>query len=264
MGFESPEVAGPKIFENLNKALELDPDNTDTRFISGEMAYLAEWDWEKSEKELLKALAINPSNAIARVIYAQLLSSLQRPDEAKIQGRLGINLDPLNPMIQIQYAALLLAVGDFEASLAFGEKVTADDPDHFLANNLIEMAAFQCGNYVKVMKAAKYTMPARTFAFDEVERIFEKKGFIAGYKEILRLLEEMAKNDFVEPIELVIRYMMVNQPDKAMDWVEKGFEIHSPNMPYISTHMYLCDPLFTNPRFIDVVHKMNLPLPKSN
>jgi adenylate cyclase len=264
MGFESPDVAGPKIFENLNKALELDPDNTDTRFISGEMAYLAEWDWEKSEKELLKALAINPSNAIARVIYAQLLSSLQRPDEAKIQGRLGINLDPLNPMIQIQYAALLLAVGDFEASLAFGEKVTADDPDHFLANNLIEMAAFQCGNYVKVMKAAKYTMPARTFAFDEVERIFEKKGFIAGYKEILRLLEEMAKNDFVEPIELVIRYMMVNQPDKAMDWVEKGFEIHSPNMPYISTHMYLCDPLFTNPRFIDVVHKMNLPLPKSN
>ena len=29
MGFESPEVAGPKIFENLNKALELDPDNSD-------------------------------------------------------------------------------------------------------------------------------------------------------------------------------------------------------------------------------------------
>jgi TolB-like protein len=264
MGFESPEVAGPKIFENLNKALELDPDNTDTRFISGEMAYLAEWDWEKSEKELLKALAINPSNAIARVIYAQLLSSLQRPDEARIQGRLGINLDPLNPMIQLQYAAFLLAVGDFKASLAFGEKVTAGDPDHFLANNLIEMAAFQCGDRVKVMKAAKYTMPARTFAFDEVERIFEKQGFVAGYKEILRHLEEIAKNSFVDPIELVIRYMMVDQPDKAMDWVEKGFEIHSPNMPYIPTYMYLCDPLFNNPRFIDVIHKMNLPLPKSN
>ena len=264
MGFEPPEIAGPKIFENLNKALELDPEDAESHFISGLMAFLNEWDWEKAEKEYLKALSINPSHALARVTYAQLLSALQRPDEARTQGRLGINLDPLNPMTQIQYAASLLAVGDFEASLAFGEKVTADDPDHFLANNLIEFAAFQCGNYAKAMKAAKYTMPARSFAFDEVERIFEEQGFIAGYKEILRHLEEMAKNGFVDPIELVIRYMMVDQPDKAMVWVEKGFEIHSPNMPYISTHMYLCDPLFTNPRFIDVIHKMNLPLPKSN
>ena len=77
MGFESPEITGPKIFENLKKALELDPDNADTRFTSGEMAFLAEWDWEKGEKELLKSLAINPSNAIARIIYAELLSILQ-------------------------------------------------------------------------------------------------------------------------------------------------------------------------------------------
>ena len=117
MGFESPEVAGPKIFENLNKALELDPDNSDSRFISGEMAFLAEWDWEKSEKELLKALAINPSNAIARVIYAQLLSSLQRPGEALMQANMAIDLDPKNPMLQIQYAAVLLCLGDCENAL---------------------------------------------------------------------------------------------------------------------------------------------------
>ena len=35
MGYELPEIAGPKIFENLNKALELDPDNADSHFISG-------------------------------------------------------------------------------------------------------------------------------------------------------------------------------------------------------------------------------------
>ena len=123
MGFESPEVAGPKIFENLNKALELDPDNSDSRFLSGEMAFLAEWDWEKSEKELLKALAINPSNAIARVIYAQLLSSLQRPDEALMQANMAIDLDPKNPMLQIQYAAALLCVGDCQNALIQVEKL---------------------------------------------------------------------------------------------------------------------------------------------
>jgi TolB-like protein len=35
MGFEPPEIAGPKIFENLNKALELDPEDAEPHFISG-------------------------------------------------------------------------------------------------------------------------------------------------------------------------------------------------------------------------------------
>ena len=263
MGFESPEVAGPKIFENMNKALELDPDNSDSRFISGEMAFLAEWDWEKSEKELLKALAINPSNAIARVIYAQLLSSLQRPGEALMQANMAIDLDPKNPMLQLQYAAALLCLGDCENALIQTEKVTADDPGHYLANNLIESAAFLCGEYDKVIEAAKFILPARGISFEEVERIYKEQGFIPAYKEILRQSEELAQNNFFIPIEMAIRYMMVNQPNKAMEWIEKGFEIHDPNMAYITTRMYCFDPLFSNPRFIDIIKKMNLPLPKN-
>ncbi len=57
--------------------------------------------------------------------------------------------------------------------------------------------------------------------------------------------------------------MIVNQPDKALEWIEKGFEIHDPNMPYITSMIYCFDPLFSNPGFIDIIKKMNLPLPKN-
>jgi TolB-like protein len=264
MGFESPEVAGPKIFENLNKALELDPDNTDTRFISGEMAYLAEWDWEKSEKELLKALAINPSNAIARVIYAQLLSSLQRPGEALMQANLAIDLDPKNPLIQLQYAAALLCLGDCQNALIQAEKVTADDPGHYLANNIIEAAAFRCRDYDKVIEADKFIMPARGISFEKVEKIFREQGFIAAYEGILLQSEELAQKNFFLPVEMAFRYMFVNQPNKALEWIEKGFEIHDQSMPYITTKSLSFDPLFSNPRFVEIVKKMNLPIPKSD
>ena len=56
--------------------------------------------------------------------------------------------------------------------------------------------------------------------------------------------------------------MMVDQPDKAMEWIEKGFEVRDPNMPYIAAHGFLCEPLFDNPRFIEIIKKMNLPLPE--
>jgi len=266
MGFESPEIAGPKIFENMNKALELDPDNSDSRFLSGEMAFLAEWDWEKSEKELLKALAINPSNAIARVIYAQLLSSLQRPGEALMQANMGIDLDPKNPMLQLQYVGALLCVGDCKNALIQGEKVTADDPGHYLANNLILCAAIRCKEYNKVIKADKYILPYFNFKEDDIkefERIFNEQGLIKAYEKVMKQLEKFAESNPISPIDIAIRYMMVNQPDKALEWIEKGFEIHDPNMPYITSMVYCFDLLFSNPGFIDIIKKMNLPLPKN-
>jgi hypothetical protein len=37
-----------------------------------------------------------------------------------------------------------------------------------------------------------------------------------------------------------------------------------PEDKYIATHCYNLDPLFSNPRFINIVKKMNLPLPRDN
>jgi TolB-like protein len=262
MGFESPEIAGPKIFENMNKALELDPDNAESHFISGEMAFLAEWDWEKSEKELLKSLAINPNNAIARIIYAELLGILQRPEEALAQGQLGIDLDPLNTMNQLQYLAVLASIGDHKTALALAEKITAEDPGHWLANSLIENEAFHIGDYDKVMKAAQYLLPERGIDYQEIERIYKEQGFVLAYEDVLRQSEVLAQKGFFPPVEMAIRYMMVDQPDKALDWIEKGYELRDPSLSYITTHCFPFEPLFDNPRFIDIVHKMNLPLPK--
>jgi len=259
MNFESPEITGPKTIENLNKALELDPNNADVHFTNGMTAFLTEWDWEKAEMELLKALAANPNDAMSRVIYAHLLACLQRPGESLTQGRLAIELDPLNPMVQVWYGAVLMNIGDFNTALAYGEKITAGDPGHLMANNLIMFAAFYCRDYNKVMEATKYVLAHTGVDFKEVERIYGETGFVAAYEEILRQLEVLAQKGYVQPVELALRYMMVDQPDKAMEWIEKGFELRDPVMPYLATPGFLCEPLFDNPRFIEIIQKMNLP-----
>ena len=150
-------------------------------------------------------------------------------------------------------------VGDYKTALAYGEKVTAGDPGHFMANNLIEAAAFGCGDYDRVMEAAKYILPVEGVDFKEVERIYGESGFVAAYEEVLRQSEVLAQKGYVDPVVIAYRYMMVDQPDKAMEWIEKGFEVRDPAMPYIATHLFLCEPLFDNPRFIEIVQKMNLP-----
>jgi tetratricopeptide (TPR) repeat protein len=265
-GFESPSVTSQKIYENLNKALELDPDLSDSHFINAEMAYLIEWNWEKGEKEFLRALTINPNDVFSRIFYAQLLTILQRPDEALKQGQLAIKLDPSNLMIQSLYSAVLTALGDCKGGLTYAERLVAADPKSYLGNSVLEAAAFQCKDYETTLKAVKYSLPIHIEenAFKEIEKIFNMQGFAAAFKEIMPRMESFASTNPVGVMDMAMRYIYTNLPEKALDWLEKGYEIHDPTMPYIATHCFNLDPLFANPRFLAIVKKMNLPLPKNN
>ena len=264
MGNVPTSVSSPKIYENLNKALELDPDLSDAHNLSGLIAHVMEWDWEKSEREYLKALAINPNDAGSRVLYAQLLCVLQRPDEALAQGRLALNLDPLNPVMKSWYGAVvLMAAGDCKTALALAEEITAADPGHYLANNGILLSAFHCKEYDKLIKAERYLLHiynVKEEEMKEIERIFNEQGIVKAYEKIMKYLEDFSSNNRIRPLSMAYRYIIANQPDKAMDWLEKGFEVHDPTMTYIATKMNNYDPLFNNPRFIDIVEKMNLPM----
>jgi len=266
MGFEPPSVAIPEIYNNLNKALELDPNLSEAHYLKAMIAHLVEWDWQKSEKEFLKALAVNPNDALSRALYAQLLCVLQRTDEGVTQGRLALALDPLNPYVKCLCAAILPCVGDCKTAIDIAEEVTVADPGNYLANNVIFIAAFKCKEYGKVIKAEKYNLPVFSVKEDdikEIEKIFNEEGFVKAYEKIMILLEKIAENNPISPLDMAMRYIMANQPDKAMDWLEKGFELHDPGMTYIATKIFNLDPLFNNPRFIDIVKKMNLPLPKN-
>ena len=262
MGFASPEIAGPKIYENINKALELDPDFADSHFINGIIAVWTEWDWEKGEKEFLHALSINPNDAMSRIYYAHLLMSLQRPDEALSQGQRAVDLDPLNSLIQALYAVVLTDVGNWEAAFEYCEKSLALDPGSFFASGIMEMVAYRLERYDESFEAAKTFLPIEDDVMEDIEKIYNEQYYDVVFKEILRQMEIRAQNNFVGFLDIAQRYILVNQYDKAMDWIEKGFEIHDPNMPYVAVGIALTEPLYDNPRFIAILEKMNLPVPR--
>jgi serine/threonine-protein kinase len=263
-GFEPTSVTAPKIYENLNKAIELDPNLSEAHRLNGMIAQLVEWNWEKSEKAFLKALAINPNDALSRMFYAQLLLILHRSDEALAQRELAMSLDPLGPMMKLMNLGTLVQAGDYETSLSLAEELAAADPENFNINYMIEISAYRLKEYDKVIRAVKYTLPfpIEEEAFKEIERIYSESGIVSAYEEILEHLEKFAESHPICFADMAFRYLVANQPDKAMDWIEKGFEMHDPQMTYITTPAQYFDRLFGNPRFIAICEKMNLPLPK--
>jgi serine/threonine-protein kinase len=268
--FESPSVAYQKAYEYLNKALELDPDHANTHFLIAHTAWLNEWNWAKAEREFLKAIAGNPNDVWTRMWYAHLLGCLQRHDEALTQAQLASDLDPLNPFLQTMFSAVLTNAGDCEAGMVVLEKVLAIEPENFIANVILNLVAFRCGDYDKVLEGEKHILKVYSRGeleeddFKETERIYDEQGFHAAYEEELRLWEVLANKGYVGPIDMAVIYIMGNKQNKALDLIEKGYEIRDPNMPYIGTKIDQFDSLYFNPRFVAILEKLDLPLPEND
>ena len=68
----------------------------------------------------------------------------------------------------------------------------------------------------------------------------------------------MARNPVVAPSRLAIFYLRAGEKELALEWLERGFEMREPNMPYISVPPQF-DILRHAPRFQDLLRRMNLP-----
>ena len=87
--------------ELATKAISFDSSISEAHATLGGIAIWCEWNWEKAEKELIRAISLNPSYATAHQYYAELLDILQRKNEAREQIDLAIKL---NPSAQIMLA----------------------------------------------------------------------------------------------------------------------------------------------------------------
>ena len=96
---------------------------------------------------------------------------------------------------------------------------------------------------------------------NEIEKIFKAQGFNAATAEIIKRLEIKSKDEYIPYSAIAWRYYLINQDNEALECLEKAFEAHE-NLVYISAGLPYYSRLYENPRFISIVEKMNLPLPK--
>lgn len=260
MGFEAPETAIPLIFTYLDKALELDPNYSDIHFNQAIFGTWLEWNWEKGEKAFLKALAINPNDAMSRIYYAHLLNILQRNKEAVVQGKIASDLDPMNPLVQSLYASVFIHMGSYDSAMVYLDKALALDPDHYFANGGLIMASFPLGQYERVLEGLGKTTPFKEDFMDSVKAVYRDQGFNIACSMVIEQMEQIGID---QPVRIAVWNAFIHRYDNVLNLLEKGYELHDPNMPYIASkgHGFI-DSLSANPRFITLMEKMNLPWPE--
>jgi len=269
-GFLPKSVTLPKVYPYLNKALELDPNSAKAHYVAAILAVWTEWDWEKGEREFLRSIELDPNDALTRMYYAHLLMILRRSDEANQQGKIGLQLDPMKPLVLGLYGVVeIYNNDDRQAAIQAFEKALSIEPnDWFSRGNLLDAImddAYKNGAYEKWIELwnEKVFINWNTDGREAVLKAFYENGHLAAIEEMFRM-NEIYGNDCYLTTELKVkRNIYLGNNEKAIEVLEKDYEIRGSGMPYISPRFSYHEQLKDNPRYVEILRKMNLPLPKN-
>jgi tetratricopeptide (TPR) repeat protein len=115
----------------------------------------------------------------------------------------------------------------------------------------------------------KYLDSQRQQIANDPERsaAFEKGLADAGFEGAQRALADLLASRYETaggavpgrqgPIAIGDLYLLAGDHERAIDWFEEAYRVRNPNLPYLGVPIY--DPLRSDPRFQDLVRRMNLP-----
>lgn len=259
-GYSSPEEAGPKAVEAAMKALELDSSRAEVHYTLALINTWGMWDWEAGDAAFKKALEINPNHAEAHAYYSHLLYITGQPAKGMQEMDIAIKLDPFNPLLRGLYSMSLFMSNRLEEAIIAARGALKIDPGSLVAQSTLGDTLIVAKRYKEGIEATKVAF--KLFGFDEVIPAFDigyaKDGFKGAFNEVAEMLIEISKSKYVMPLMIYSCYLYGGNNEKALDWMDKGFETHDPNLPYLLAYP-LFYPLHTEPRFQEIVRKMNLP-----
>ena len=237
------------------KALELD-DNLDSAHARLAKALIAgDWDWLGGEREIKRALEINPNSAGAHNMYSGYLYLMDRPEEAIAESRRALEISPnlAGPYVGLGHAYYFGR--RYDEALAQYQKALQLNPNANMHSGL-GMAYREKGMYKEAI-AEFLQMPDNPVKFGHLGNTYARAGQRAEAQKGLQKLIELSKHKRGTHAVAVV-YAGLGEKDRALEWLEKAYKVHDKGMCYLKVDPPL-DPLRSDPRFQDLLRRMNFP-----
>jgi tetratricopeptide (TPR) repeat protein len=183
-----------------------------------------------------------------------------RPKEAAIQADRALELDPLNTLFQGIYSMYLMQARRYDDAIAMLRKILDKEPNDSIALSTLRSAYHMKRMYKEALEIwkASYTARGDQEAVEALERGLAEAGYQGALRRVAEMLVERSRTKFVTPWQIATLYTRAGMNNEAIDWLEKAYQAHDQNMPYISVDP-IFDDLRSEPRFQDILRRMKLP-----
>jgi TolB-like protein/DNA-binding winged helix-turn-helix (wHTH) protein/Flp pilus assembly protein TadD len=255
----TPKEANPKAKAAALKAVELDSALAEAH---NSLAFVLDgydWDLNGGGKEFRRAIELNPGYATAHHWYAWHLGLLGQYDEAIAEMKKAQSLDPLSLIINADLAELLVLAHSYDEAIGQSRKTIEMDPNFGMAHNQLGQAYLQKQMYkeaiAELQKAVQLSGGSPT-CIANLARAYALSGQRSETVDLLGELKTRSTPGYSHASEIAAIYVSLGDRDEAMNWLEKGYgERFNPGVLIRPGF----DPLRSDPRFQNLVHRVGLP-----
>jgi adenylate cyclase len=248
----------PKARALVDRALELDPESSDAHAALANILLQFDHDWDRAEEEFEKAIALNPSNAVAHRFYALLLMVLERWDEAKEISRRAIRLDPGRENQQTTLAYLELESGNYDAAFDYALKARDNLPDSVRRHVMLGFFSLTAGRKADALREAETPL---TGASDEDRFDHALLNALVGRPEEARLViaevERGEAKSYTSATHLAMLYAALGDGPKALDLLEEDFR-EGDRILWLFHSATFFDSIREDPRFVALLRQYGL------
>jgi TolB-like protein/class 3 adenylate cyclase len=254
--------AMPKAKAAALEALEIDGGLAQAHTALGIVLLRHDWDFAAAERELRRAIEIEPSYAEGHRAYTEFLWAMGRHQEAVELGLRAVDLAPLDLRIRVLASETFFFAREFERGLEELEAVLELDPDYPRAHQDQVWLYEQLGWYEQAVAASERLMTlsgdyeARDIA--TLRESYETSGAEGYWRGWLEALHRRARDHHVKPSVFVWYYAGLGDTEQAFRWLDQAYEERDSNLIWLNEDPAF-DPLRSDPRFDDLLRRIGFP-----
>jgi len=250
--------AWPKERELAQKALALDPNLAEAHFSLG-LALASAFNWQEGEKEIQRAIEMNPNMAFAYDQYAFLLTCLGRHDEAIGKSKRAVELEPLSPLMNGDGGWWLMFARRYDEAIVQSRKALELDSNYSWAHYNLGWCFLwkgdSAGAIAEFLKAR--ALDPQPLFDSALSYAYAVSGDRGKAEQILRDLEDAARQRYVSPGSQVYIYLGLGEKEKVYEWLNRLCEAQD-----FACYWLKVDPVFDGlrhePRFQALLKKVGL------
>jgi TolB-like protein/Tfp pilus assembly protein PilF len=255
-----PIEAMTKAHAAASKALALDSRLAEAQTTLAYRTTHYDWEWAAAEAQFKRAFELNPNYAVCHHWYSHFLMAVGRTEESLTASRRCLELDPLDLVINVHMAWHYLFAHQYEQAIEQCWRTSDLHPNSFWPAWFFGLAyeqQGQVGRAVEELQIAVKKSGDVTFASAALGHLYGSVGKTAEARAIFDELTTRAARGWVPSYDIALVCSGLGWKDQAFGYLSRAYQERSGWITYMNIDPRL-DPLRTDPRFIDLLHRVRL------
>ncbi|SPE38717.1 Serine/threonine protein kinase with TPR repeats [Candidatus Sulfopaludibacter sp. SbA6] len=257
----APREVMPKAKEAALKAVELDDTLAEGHAELGSVLFQYDYDWPAAERELRRAVELNPNNARAQEYLGWFLVLIGRFEEGLDHNRRSVALDPVSFENAVLLGWDLYFAGHYDDAVTETRKAIDLAPESGAGPGILGQIYAQQGRFAEAIaiqqKACEKTGDV-WLGLAELAREYALAGRAAEAHKALADLLASAKRQYVSKFGIALAYAGMGDKDQALTQLEQAYQDRSCWLDFLKVDPRF-DSLRLEPRFQDLMRRMNFP-----